>query len=716
MTLKVIRSGAFPKDYSLISLYLADLNSVVAHPDPIAIGEMYADSVFNEFFLDARPFPHITTSSTLRPAIGEKHNGTFNGGGVQISSGNTFGFNIQSEPGGMPIFFEDILMTAHSRGFNCVGSVSTSVTTINRCILKASATPSTGIEHVNGILKVNNTIFMDYGGPTDIGYNYNQGSDTSASHLFNCTFFKCKNGVKFTTGIFLASSIVRIINCIFSQNITSNVNKGAFPTNPNSTNNLFDSGGGAGDTYGANIETDTAVNLFKNIGVGTEDLHLKTLNNAISNGFDLTSEGFNVQFDIDNDNRVQNIDNLIEGTSPLLPYDIGADQTDPFLTFELHKSIGSGGGRDYSLPSLFTLDLNVGATFKLGYKPTGVIFNDSTINGDIANITTSINSFAQVKLSVAKTDRHSGSLVSGASWKSGSATGAFPNIPFINAGFSNSHVIIEHIRFFGNNVAGFQAEDGVTAFLTVGARLTVRHCIFDSLSSGRNSGSHYGIRVQGSNGQSFIYNNSIHIRASVDGAGSAVKSSRAIDITGGLQTAFIAGNSIGGLVFYSGPTTTGIDLFGMNLSSSGGSFTLKNNVIMMQQTGGAVNDIFGLLLGAGSFTEDSNLLYNNDATGPDSKNLGHVAFGGISSSDLADVWTSGFLNAGVGTVDFHLVADSPALKIAEDLSGSAVNELDDLIFDIDEEDRTTFTDWDMGYDQTAFPAVISDTGAFFLLM
>lgn len=319
----VVRTiGSNSRDYSTPHLWEADLNNnaVYASGD-VAVGECYADSVFNfasqlvinsgdSIFED----PNFVSLSgvILRAADGQGHNGTaatgveFNGQDADI---NAFFVDYN----GKSIFcrIEDLVITEFGGGpFGIICLLNGSVTSpdfysnIRRCIVHDCEGPAS--EACSAIVMFgttdhcsNCTVYNVENVNNDNGVAFT-GFGATVSGFFNCTVHNCYEA---TNG-----AGVKVENCL----ATANTNRDYATTGANLINCMSSDATGS-----SGLQNVTTSNQYVSTVNGSEDLHLKAGADAIGQG-NTISEG-----------RIDGVSRDIDGADRIaaaVTWDLGADQ------------------------------------------------------------------------------------------------------------------------------------------------------------------------------------------------------------------------------------------------------------------------------------------------------------------------------------------------------------------------------------------------------
>lgn len=303
---KTIGTGG-GRDYSSITAWEADLGNVgVYSSGDDAIGECYNDSVFTDRVTFAQSTVSFN-SVTLRPASGERHDGTV-GTGVELDWDNIAGQVLGDLNTTGYATIEGIVFDGEYSSTTLDMSYLMRITAgdwkVLGCIinkkrwLKSSLSP-VGINDNGG----NNTVIANNivqncgrytGGAYVAGYAIN--NDNTSSHnaeYYNNTMFAGYRG-------FNASAIN---NNYVKNNIAADMDGVDYTW------------AGVGVTHDYNISNDTTAtgansitgvstsSLFVSTVYGSEDLHILSSSAAVGAGVDLGSTPDGIQYDIDNYDR-----------------------------------------------------------------------------------------------------------------------------------------------------------------------------------------------------------------------------------------------------------------------------------------------------------------------------------------------------------------------------------------------------------------------------
>jgi len=325
--------GTTGRDYSTVTLWEADLDDDLTYDaGDDAIGEMYADSNFNEAVILTGGSTIGLASIKLSVEVNERHDGTAGTGAAIVQSSSTY-FMIENV--GIPSTFE--WFEVDNNGYGVGGN--------NNACLEIEGNTS----HVLSYL-----ILHDVVTPNDASAGILIGTVSSADVFRNIIYdienqstdaadvFGINTSTENVAGVY-NNTVHNIVNNDGSGNAT-NINYGDFATT-NIKNNIATSPGGTSsgtkscyapaspasavvDYNLASDNTDSgansigaddgvvAANQFVSTTGGSEDLHLKSGADAIDAGVDLVTTPTGVNIDIDGR------DINAEGDT----WDIGADE------------------------------------------------------------------------------------------------------------------------------------------------------------------------------------------------------------------------------------------------------------------------------------------------------------------------------------------------------------------------------------------------------
>ena len=326
-------AGVFKRTYSTISAWESDLdNTDYYSSSDDAVGEVYNDSVFDEYIVIDSGGTVGLSSVTLTVPESERHDGTAGTGArVEYTGSQSSSFRIRRSQCTVEWLELDLTSTAAavSAGLN-LGTNSTQEVYARNNIIHGLTTQST---HIHGV------------------YVWGTGDSSNSRHVMNNLVYRIDNSstTKEASGITVAGSnwgVYLYNNTVyyvkatgggdnafcFSINDTDTVIKNNIAARPLALysywQKCFGESGFAGSTHDYNLSTDSTAtgtnsvtgeaygDLFVSDTGGTEDLHLKAGADAIGAGVDLGTSPTGVNIDIDGRDRDA------EGDT----WDIGADQ------------------------------------------------------------------------------------------------------------------------------------------------------------------------------------------------------------------------------------------------------------------------------------------------------------------------------------------------------------------------------------------------------
>lgn len=403
--------GTSSRDYSTITAWEADLDDTNIYTSgDDAVGECYNDSTFVEGLTINGGSTVGLNSILLIPATSERHDGTADTGvKVQTLSygGGNDRYNLGSTTPTLELRYIEIERNVNAEQ-PLVGIGSNNV--FNAGIIRTS----TGAP---------NRDFVSMGFGT--GYLYNSilygvtGKGVETQPLYSATPEIINNTIVSPSSYCLyvrdranGQANAKIKNNILIANGTSvAVNPGgttptSFPDYANNITNYSSFPNGLASLSDHITDIDETQQFVSTVS-GSEDYHLASTSNAIGAGEDIvatkssTTNSYyleNTQYDIDGSNR-----DALTGTV----WDIGADQ------YAITASIGTSS-RDYSTIAAWEADLDDTTIYVNGDNATGECYNDSTFTAAGININGgSTVGLSSVKLSVAESERHDGTLFTG---------------------------------------------------------------------------------------------------------------------------------------------------------------------------------------------------------------------------------------------------------------------------------------------------------------
>lgn len=330
------------------------------------------------------------------------------------------------------------------------------------------------------------------------------------------------------------------------------------------------------------------------------------------------------------------------------------------------KTIGTGGGRDYSTVTLWENDLANTATYSNGDDAIGECYNDSFFNERVSFAQSTI-AFNTVTLRPASGERHDGTIGTGVEFDWDSIAGHL--LADLN---TTGYATIEGIVFDGE----YSSSTLDMSYLT---RITAGDwkllgCIINKKRWGKSSLSPVGINDNGGN-NTVIANNIVQNCGRYTGSTLSYVAGYAIHNDN---------SSAHNAEYYNNTMFAGYGGFRANSSTNN---YVKNNIVA---------DMASSDYTWGNAVHDYNISNDSTATGTNS-------ITGVSTSSL-------FVSTVYGSEDLHILSTSSAVGAGVDLGSTP----DGIQYDIDNYDRTAASNWSIGADQYVSPvtALNSNVGLF----
>lgn len=420
--------GTAGRDYSTITLWEADLDDAGIYTSgDDAVGECYNDTTFDESPTVDGGGTIGLTSRTLKPAQGERHDGTA-GTGVRLykSSGQTsmyfdqlFGSTLLNRVSGLEV-------DNGNRGATNIRMIKVNGPTrmdsiVDGCIVHGvvnGVAVNYGIEMQHIWYKeavISNCIVYDIScvQGTSVAYGF-YGSALGKTNFLNCTSHNIQHnwggdytvrGRGFTANPSNNNGVEKCYNCIATDcgvdilMVNGSVVENCLTSDSSSIENEY----GNSITYANGLANKSSSDQYVSTLSGSEDFHLKTTSEARGAGQNLVSEFSStvlgtttfVEYDIDDAHRGS-------------VWDIGADQTPATVT----KTIGSAG-RDYSTIVAWAADLDTQGVYANGDSAVGECYNDSEFGGYVAVVGGSTIGLSEIIIRAAEGERHDGTAGTG---------------------------------------------------------------------------------------------------------------------------------------------------------------------------------------------------------------------------------------------------------------------------------------------------------------
>ena len=664
-TIVVKTIGSAGRDYSTITAWEADLGdtNIYATGDE-AVGECYDDSAFSESTITL----NASRVTTLRPATGERHDGTV-GTGVRIVTSSGNGNVFVTHNTGIIYTIDGIEFNSNTNGASYAAAVYIQGrTTLTGCIVHNMfgtgnadgryGIVTTGVNAGHAINCLNNIVYdigrdTGTGGSACVGISQSVNSLTGKTinihnntiyDIYTAGFYAYGIGGNIGSEVYLKNNLVADLNVSGTGSGSSVVAYPSFSDTTNVSNNAsYDT-----TAPGSNAVTNaSAANQFVSTVSGSEDLHLKTGADAIGAGVDLGSSPAGIQYDIDGYDRDAG-DRV---------WDIGADQAIGSVV----KTIGTAG-RDYSTIATWEAGLST-ILYQTGDEAVGECYNDSIFSEGVV-----INNGSQaygtgtelshIKLSAPPAERHDGTFGTG-------VTISYATYGSRAIWVQLDYTTIEWLCVIASGGTSYAPYTGIQVtsaanFGVVTGYANIRNNIVKSGGgTWANNGGSGGMVLQGPDTN--CYNNIVYDWEFPSYAG----------ISNYYHNQNVYNNTI-----YN--CNTGIRSAGI------GNMTSKNNI----SVGNSLQDYNG---SSGTYTSSNNL--SSDGTADDYGGTDHVV----------DVVTANqFVSTVSGSEDFHLLSTSDAVGVGVDLGTTP----DGVQYDIDGFDRDAGDRvWDIGADQAVATVV-----------
>ena len=321
------------------------------------------------------------------------------------------------------------------------------------------------------------------------------------------------------------------------------------------------------------------------------------------------------------------------------------------------KTIGTGGGRDFSTVTLWENDLTNTATYSNGDDAIGECYNDSVFT-DRVTFAQSTIAFNTVTLRPASGERHDGTIGTGVELDWDSIAGQI--LGNLN---TTGYATIEGIVFDGE-YSSSTLDMAYVMRITAGD-WKLLGCIINKKRWGKSSGTPVGINDNGGN-NTVIANNIVQNCGRYTGstlnyvAGYAIRNDN---------------SSSHNAEYYNNTMFAGY--IGFNASAIINNY-VKNNIV-------ADMDSVDYSWPGVGVTHDYNISNDSTATGANS-------ITGVSTSSL-------FVSTVYGSEDLHIKEGCVAQDSGVDLGSTP----DGIQYDIDGLDRTLIDSWDIGADEVGLP-------------
>lgn len=323
------------------------------------------------------------------------------------------------------------------------------------------------------------------------------------------------------------------------------------------------------------------------------------------------------------------------------------------------KSIGTGGGRDYSTVTSWEADLDSGA-YASGDDAFGQMYNDSAFNEAVTidgGATVGLNS---ITLQGASGQRHTGIAGTGARFVQSSAKAIVINVALTGG------VTFEWLEV---NFGGFQNTHSLSVnYSSTTAKARIRHNLIHDGAGPSGAGN----AVRTLNATADVIGNVIYNFAAISGSSAY----NGIDAGATNRTRTVIGNTVYNITKAGSGAVNGISEFDV------ASHTCRNNAVF--NTGGATSGT----------KSDFNVASTSLLTASNNCSSDGTAFG--SSALTSKVASNQFVSLSGGSEDFHLKAGADLIGAGADLGTTP----DSVQYDIDGYDRDAAgVTWDIGADQ-----------------
>lgn len=514
--------GTLTRDYSTITLWEADLDDGVIYASgDDAVGECYNDSAFDENVGINGGATIGLSTVTLKPAAGQRHNGTAGTGVRIVCSTNGKGINLTTT--GSPLTLVDGIevdkngTTGHAfnmsrdtldpyakRVVGCIahgmaggtttflfsGSSDRPVYYANNIGYDVNTTESTGAE--GGGIDARDNLSEIY---SNTLYNIRRSDGHSGGELW---------GIWGHGSAEIKNNIV--IDAIHGGGYANQcITASGLNIHHNITSDATSSGAGS-------IGNVTAAELFVSTAVGSEDLHLKVGCVAVGAG-DSLSTSYERSYDVHGIDR-----NTLFGGQV---WDIGAHQC------RVVARIGSAGtDRDYSTFAAWAADLDDSTKYSSGCEAVGEAYNDSPFDEAVSLVDSGqVVGLGSIKLTVPESDRHLGAIGAGAKVQHSTGrthridTQVVTYLEWLEFDYNSTNSILETNR---NDNGGIYLENLIVHGLNGSAtsrlvepgylsRTKVINClVYDGTTDSTSSGASIRGIFSPNHAQSQVYNCTVH--------------------------------------------------------------------------------------------------------------------------------------------------------------------------------------------------------------
>ncbi len=307
--------GTAGRDYPTLTLFEADLGGAAGGAGDDAIAMIFNDSVYDEETVFSDNGASNPDSIKLTVPTSERHNGTAGNGARIVRVAAPVTAMVLNLIAKTPITVEWLEIDAGDLGTLLIGDTSDTDTVLQGIIGHNTEGLIGGTQvAINGSgSRMQNCIFYHLDETQNV-VNAQSVHCTGGASAYNTVIFSCTNaGTKvqdnFVNGDVAGAEYKNVIS-MDAEGVDYTV---AVPVNATANNNMSSDVSAPG---AASLTSETASDEFDNVGVGTENLHLKTGANAIDAGADLGTTPAGVEIDIDGGDR----------DAAAVVWDMGADE------------------------------------------------------------------------------------------------------------------------------------------------------------------------------------------------------------------------------------------------------------------------------------------------------------------------------------------------------------------------------------------------------
>jgi len=291
--------GTDSRDYPTLVLFHADLSGAAGGIGNDAVAMYFNDSVGDEEIAFNNSDPD---SIKVTVPVSERHNGTAGTGARIVRVAAVVTAFVMNFTTGKPCTLEWFEIDGGDKATILIQDTGATDLILQGVIAHNTdgTIGGTQIALNNGNSRMQNCFFYHLDENQNI-VNSQSVHCVAGASAYNTVIFSCTNSGTKTQDNFAngddASSEYKNVISMDAEGVDFTVSA---PASATANNNMSSDATAPG---GASLTSKVAANQFDNVGVGTENLHLKSGADAIDAGADLGTTPAGVQFDIDNGDR-----------------------------------------------------------------------------------------------------------------------------------------------------------------------------------------------------------------------------------------------------------------------------------------------------------------------------------------------------------------------------------------------------------------------------